>query len=189
MEPLSRQTLPNQCAISSVYVSTSHKEPNPLRFTAWSSTSRAQSAMQTGEVPGMGIEFIAFGGAPRERWEAYLRQMSGAQSGTFGASGTTPNPIQPPHQSGTFPQTEAFQQHQVIGSSQPAFQGGPPRRPSTHHPLFNIHKLPSSTHHHQFSTHHRQLSTRHRSLSTRHLRHSRGRARRKNSSARSFPSP
>lgn len=43
-------------------------------------TTTPTDAAATGESPGMGIEFIAFGGAPRERWESYVRSLVQSQS-------------------------------------------------------------------------------------------------------------
>jgi Tfp pilus assembly protein PilZ len=52
-------------------------------------TTTPADAAATGESPGMGIEFIAFGGAPRERWEGYVRSLVQAQSSQVArASGT-----------------------------------------------------------------------------------------------------
>jgi len=78
-----------------------------------------ETAMQTGEAPGMGIEFIAFGGAPREHWEAFLRQLSATPSGTFAHGGPAPRAAAPSHQSGIFSQSGTFPPGQFPGSASP----------------------------------------------------------------------
>jgi Tfp pilus assembly protein PilZ len=40
-------------------------------------TVSPEEATERGEAPGLGIEFIAFGGEPRQRWEDYIRQLPG----------------------------------------------------------------------------------------------------------------
>lgn len=53
-----------------------------------------QEADERGEPPGMGIEFIAFGGEPRQRWEDHLRQVhvQGKSSPLPGTSGPLAEP-------------------------------------------------------------------------------------------------
>jgi Tfp pilus assembly protein PilZ len=52
-------------------------------------TTTPADAVSTGETPGMGIEFIAFGGAPRERWESYVRSLVQAQTSQVARSSGT----------------------------------------------------------------------------------------------------
>ncbi len=84
-------------------------------------TTSPGEAAQTGELPGMGIEFIAFGGAPRERWETFLRQVSGTQPGHYNsASQIGSNPWE--HQSPAIQQAPIPMGQTAMGSHQSTIQ-------------------------------------------------------------------
>lgn len=76
------------------------KPPIEVHGMVVHATDPAQSTA-TGEPVGMGVEFIAFGGEPRERWEQFLRRLSLSPMQTQNAAPFVAGPSQPgpPHDS------------------------------------------------------------------------------------------
>lgn len=119
-----------------------HVEPLEVHGMVVHTTSPAD-ATATGEPPGMGIEFIAFGGAPRERWENYVRSLVQAQasqvaraSGTwnsaevFGGQPTAAAPVNRRSPAQQRPSQVRYDQAQQRPSQQIRLQSPQQQRPS-----------------------------------------------------------